>query len=591
MAAIRGEGKKYVYPQAVKPKVVVCDGSKMLAGSDRSWSEVCGNNDSSSLYALSPTAANAAVVFPKDFFLWTQRYVAMAQRNKPPTTASARAQVLWAVDVLAHVTYGVRAFNLTFAAPGFVSLIDADVRAKINPVTQGESGFVSAWNMAVDSLSKTDAFGKMSPAQQHTWMQSHKLSSVGSVPLLPVPYEVSDALTNRGGHVPEYKLRVIFNTQVQPWISGGLALAMNAADKADLAANPGNDPMAQGIWQWQLWRVAAQGRGVLGGSSAWYGSDTSGALKTLSGYISHVGNDSAERAGSWVAFDQAAWKFWPTFRTLYTGSTMDGTYIDLYLNAFINLDYDAVLRTAAALWLGSMVPQPATVPIKITVGTKQVLAKDACPGGADSARAQFAAMPVTYSDFHALDSADKKTRAAALKRIVDSPVLAAKSDGERTAIQAGQLVSKYFPALAAFTVLSKAGMKVLIDKFGAAAGFNPCDPPYTIISAVFARSLDVDQYRLVPDGSTGDVLVRMTTALLNYAKLCKLDLGLYAAGWTQTQAQAAAKASQAAQQRAMTTISTGGYAPPTAATTKVPAAPTPVTVKLRAPARQTILQS
>ena len=70
-------------------------------------------------------------LFPRDYFLAVQQYVRNALVNKPATSANIRDKALWALDVLAHVNYGLLATNLHAEVLGDLSLVN-DISAVIN---------------------------------------------------------------------------------------------------------------------------------------------------------------------------------------------------------------------------------------------------------------------------------------------------------------------------------------------------------------------------------------------------------------------------------------------------------------------------
>jgi len=63
-------------------------------------------------------------IFPRDFFLATQIYVATALNNKPAGTASVRDKALWAIDVMSNINQGLLATNLGSEVLGDLTLIN-----------------------------------------------------------------------------------------------------------------------------------------------------------------------------------------------------------------------------------------------------------------------------------------------------------------------------------------------------------------------------------------------------------------------------------------------------------------------------------
>jgi hypothetical protein len=571
---VREEGRKYVFGKSLKERTVSCDASKQLLGSDMTWMQLCGNLDGQLLYGLPADAADVnGAVFPRDFYLWCQRYVAFARMNKPGANASTLAKLCWTLDVLSMVTYGVAALNLViFVEDGGHTgrVIDDFFRSRLLPLNSGGTTYVDAYNKALSYLSQVPAAVSFNDQKALAARFNYKAGSspaVAAIPLLPVPYMKRAAQPTHTSHMPELPLRASFNTNVRPWV--GKTFGVAASDKGDFSTAAGNEPVQRAIQQWALWRWS---QGAV--PSSWYlATDAKGAMKPFLAYAAAVAADSGERAGVPAVFDPTTLVFWPTFATLYNGSLLNGVgYIDGYLDYFVKLEYDVVTKLAAAIWMAQMTPQLPSSPIMVTTGTKVVKASDAC--GADSARALMVTNPVTFGDRLALEKGDRKAAVAAMKAAMANPGTQAKTDTARQAVKAYGAISSYtkLPPVAAFQKLVNLGMTALVNKLGAAIGFNPCDPPYVVIPAMFTQSIDAAHWRMVPDGSTGDVLARMVEAMINYEHVAKIDFGLYDDTWTENVAATVATDIRNSQGRAQMSMIDGTYLKPKPAPAKPPAA-------------------
>jgi len=63
-------------------------------------------------------------MFPRDFFLMSQMYVATALNNKPVNSASVKDKALWAIDVMSAINSGLLATNLGSEVLGDLTLVN-----------------------------------------------------------------------------------------------------------------------------------------------------------------------------------------------------------------------------------------------------------------------------------------------------------------------------------------------------------------------------------------------------------------------------------------------------------------------------------
>jgi len=79
-------------------------------------------------YATSPDSYRdnwfLKYIFPRDFFLMSQMYVATALNNKPANSASVKDKALWAIDVMSAINNGLLATNLGSEVLGDLTLVN-----------------------------------------------------------------------------------------------------------------------------------------------------------------------------------------------------------------------------------------------------------------------------------------------------------------------------------------------------------------------------------------------------------------------------------------------------------------------------------
>jgi hypothetical protein len=506
-----------------------------LRGSDSTYRAVCP--DPWVQVAAAPDANTAQLVFSKAYFDWAQQYVREAVMRKPSSSASAKAKVLWVLDVATVMTLGMVATNipLSGAHPFFNAW---------GPIRQEFTGNLGL--MRANMLSRYSAYPKDQTAIKN--------APIIEAPFMRFPLEWAHGYM-RNDKTPDRIYTRIYGALT---LQGGWEQFKNFTPKFynewQAAGARGDAPLERGMQQWWLWCVRD---GV--------GTDTQGTLITplntgawddrpeLSWYINTVQNYEAQTPELVRKTDNQGDVLYPNFATTFESYQRMAA-------PFTGMRFDKVVQTQLTRWLQASIP-------RVDSNNRPLL--DAWGYPLQS--------PVTFEDAALFFKQDGAAVAAAADAAVRNPSAAvcaqagvswsgsnvsvpqvpgqvayvADVAGQSSALSIAQSIpqSVHVPSCSEIASMGAAQLRsnmgpfagmmdwlgsVLLKKYGAALGVGWRLP---VISQPFVRTFTMPGYSTVPDGSTVDVLPRVMTAVANLGPLVGVQLCAECAPLTVAQQQ------------------------------------------------------
>jgi hypothetical protein len=324
-------------------------------------------------------------MFPKAYFKAQQAYVTHALKNKPPSTATIRAKVLWMVDVLTRVNFCYLALNIPFyeaATPGLELFSQRRSNGWISAPTGGSAGEGQHQLLAGLLATAKKFYGEINP-------------SVGTPG--PAPFVAQPVTWMAEASKDDWALREKVLSDVVPWLKGGYRLkAKGGKDAGDVKAAKGNDPLTQAVGQWRLWMLLDYANAPKGRYSNWLPSSMGikvGDTPTLLKYIANVEKENKVSSVSTFAIPNLSAKGktdavpLPNFAYVYNDGVAEAFAVRV-----IGMDYDAEVRAHVNAWYVNSLPRTVALPGGKIVYDSTSLNKN-CQ--TDSCVYQ----PITYTDF------------------------------------------------------------------------------------------------------------------------------------------------------------------------------------------------
>lgn len=510
MAPLREAGLSLLSP-FLAPRVSSCSPGVAIRHGDNAYWMYCA---SPQLFfdVAGSGSAELGYCFPQAYFLWTQNYVREALRYKP-STGSAKAKVLWALDVWSHIVYGLLSLNIDLRSG---MLYQPGVDNYFAPA-QGR-GITTHWAHPVyrafrdaqyHRIKQNVQFLKVSEKptlrteQEKEWADSVMMPT----PFFELPFDWISQLDTTAKDPNQ--LWDLFYSAVLPWEVDGLRLLSESGkDSAEVsAALAQNDaPLVQGLYQWRLWSLqdwSSRPRYVttpLGNSAgdwdAWWPLDMGvrNDTVTLGTYIQRVANER----GLLTWRSATVSRLYPTLQV--TLENMEGL-----TTPFLKLSYAGALKQHVALWTGKTVEQNSFGYAAITSTDSNALIK----GQADLVQAQTEA---------ATNMCGNPTQAQQMQSA--SPEVQKLSTRVQT-------MTCNSPARPLLDQLGKL-MNKLVVAVGAATGGAPQWP---ILPNPFVRSLSDPAWNTEASGPTAATVARIFYAIKNIEVATGIDMGFYAEEW------------------------------------------------------------
>jgi hypothetical protein len=444
---------------------------------------------------VTPSAANLrGYVFPKHYFLFCQRYIAAALENKPLTGAgsTAKAKVLWLLDVQAHVCFGWLALGIPYT--WVAARVEAERMDHFEDPNWGR-GHVTG-----GTLTPWGAYASNQPRDRPAPFALSPLHLAAR--LQPYTPSGADATTKGTGLLPK------LIDEVQPWLVGGFKLGSKDARDAGVlttARAKKDGPLARGILQARLWSVIdfSWPRNFRTGAPlpSWhYGTASATASILLPAYIAQVAahespqGELVEQAGSGTNY-QSYGRF-PNLAYAFESPGPD-------VLGFLRVDYDRWLDDYTLAWIASATP---TDNLPVLDSTNQLVRGDR--------------QPVSITDYRAFERGEYKAVKDRMEASItgDYSKIKPANDAERKAIAIEQKAHKWangVPVLAQINKVLGKLATLLVGWLGVARGVSSLPKLFRIIPVPFYRTLSAPDYRMVPDGTTTSALLRVINAMQN----------------------------------------------------------------------------
>lgn len=484
-----------------------------LSGSDDVYSDRCPqpwvNIDAA------PTAATARAIFPREYFLYLQNYVRVALTQKPPDTASAKAKILWLLDVQTVATMALLMLNIPLRGQGytykaFVGLPDANptpANEVASPVLQP---LLAAQKLFYDNLALSRYAG-YDPRQLADPKYKAELAAAVIQPAafasLPV-FWIGNAYRQWKSFDQIYVLLFggVIPTTAANWYGIPSYGSKDAASLKDAVAR-GDAPLLRGIYQWRMWCVRDGMPNIYADASiAPLGLGTATNTVNLVDYIAHV--MSFERSSPELVLQTGTpGKLYPNFAHAFVGAARIGAQV-------VSINYELEIRKHIGAWAVRNSP-------RLDAAGNPVF---------DRQSNQYAQQPITYVDNDAFLRGLSKDVADRAKLAIANPGYACGDDKACQSAWTGATVhgtkipgmsevyslAKYSP-LGPFIAGGLALAGFLVNKFGAAIGGGYW--PFFLVDQPFARTFTAAGFRTVPDGSSVDVVMRVLVALQGLERL------------------------------------------------------------------------
>jgi hypothetical protein len=472
-------------------------------------------------FAVNPTAANAQLCFPREYYAWCLQYLNQALINEPPADASAEARVVWTLDVWAHVSYALFALNLNWSAlaGGYVDtrftrnrlllagLESSDISAQAERRTA--KGLVLEFAQLGDSQrpgllnAKRDAIA----AAWRTGGNSITLNGYSAMPVqLPafatLPIFWVGSVYARNSSRSANRLWSILLAAVQPWSSTWSSNWLPSRyDAADVAAYAADGPLSMAAMQWRLFAARDYAQAMVEGQS--------GREVLLSEYIASVG-----AARDSINFED---------RAAVPGQRWSAEIVRAYASKLLTLDYNTVLSNAVADHVA--LERPRVMPN----GAPMTVAQEYASRGEVYIQGEYAVKPsdltyqyVTSADLKSLWKGEKAEMTARMQAAVRSAATMDCGDGQLCA-SANEGVAKgvaYVKKIPVYGQIVSGMMEFgsfLVGIVGAAVGAVYF--PFRPLTSPVARTLTAPGWSFAPTGSTTDIWLRWGVAAANYERL------------------------------------------------------------------------
>lgn len=506
-------------PATPRVPMVLKTCSAKLSGSDLTYDDLCPDPW---LEAQSvPDANTVQTVFGKAYWDWAQMYVREASTHKPNSFASAKAKVLWVLDVATVMSLGMVATNIPLNSRHPFFRVWDSIRGEF----QG-----SLELMRTNLLSRYSAYPK-----DQRLVQAARMAPA---PFMVFPLEWIHGYVRSPRDADLVYKRIYSSLTLQ----GGWDQFKNLLPKFygewQAAAAAGDAPLERGWRQWWLWcvrdGVPTDTRGeILNPLNMGAWQDT----PSLSVYINTVATESAS--------SELIRKSTSTGDTLYPNFATTFSSYDRMLSPFLGMRFDKVIQAHFTNWLQESVPR--------VDGNNQPLL--------DSHGYPFQT-PATFPDVASMLKQDRAAMAAAADAAIRNPggtfcaqqgwngsnvavppvppqaMFVAAVAGQPSALKVAQAIptSVHIPgcseivgttaaevrkAMGPFTAATDWLASTLLKVLGAALGVGWKLP---VIQQPFVRTFSTPGFRTVPDGSTVDVLTRVLSATLNLGQLAGASL-------------------------------------------------------------------
>jgi hypothetical protein len=510
-------------PQTPRVPTAIRECSANLSGSDSAYHDVCP--DPWVEIGAVPDSNTVETVFARAYFTWAQKYVREAVLHKPNSFASAKAKILWTLDIATVMTVGLVATNVPLGSGHPLFGIWGSIAAEFR-------GTLELMRSSV--LSRLSAY----PAQQ----RAAQVADIAPAPFgtLPVMWCKGYIRNPRG---PDLIYKRIYGALT---MQGGWDQFKNFLPKFyneyQAALGGGDLPLAKGMQQWWLWcvRDGVQASGpILDPLNLGPWNNT----PELSWYINTV--QTTESASPELVRKEGAAAGGRT--VLYPNFATSFSSYDRIAGPFLALRFDKVVQDQLTLWLQRSLPL-------VDANNRPLLNAQGYP----------LQSPVTFVDAAAIFKGDRAAVEAQANAAIHNPsaglcnqagvnwggsnvaipqvpakvAYVADVAGQSNALSVAQSVpqSIHVPscneiaqmggdelrsALGPFAgALDWLGSK-LLRVVGAAMGVGWRLP---IINQPFVRTFTTPGFRTVPDGSTLDVVPRVMTAVQNISGLLGLSL-------------------------------------------------------------------
>lgn len=460
-------------------------------------------------------------IFPKAYFDWCRVYVtaALALKPAPGAGSTPKAKILWAIDVLAHATFGYMALN-TQGFGWYVPNMATDMGGNPYPPvtdTQLEDSKSSYMGRMIISGHLPWYYWGGSGWNTVTKAPSGKPFVRQPMPFAFLPFPSSIPIQHKyagkidlgqGSTVPWPNPQwAIFVKGVQPWYAGGYSLPSykNKDAKILAAAAAANDPaLMQGILQWRMWALNdfwwPQNWRLQKAEMTFDGGGRPPNTVLLTDYIDYVGRQTPIPEvllnKKPIGEEEA-----PNF---YVGFTQG---VDFALQGFLNLpSYEVVLQKYTQRWVTTYTPPPVSTVTYDSTGM--------AVGGN--------AQPTSHTDFDQLEANQPKKILALYEDELKHPEKYMSKDAAKAEQWLQSKVN--FP-----------GRDQLIQQwtkfaawFGLAVGVDKVAQENFVVGNPFIRTLGAVGYNTAAEGSSVNLMVRVVSAIMNIEALSGLDFGVYA---------------------------------------------------------------
>lgn len=533
MAALRDEGQR-LRVSFLAPTVSTCAPSVNIRDGDNAYWQYCV---SPILFfnVAGSGQSELSYCFQLAYFQWAQRYLREALRRKPPAGASTRARVLWTLDVWSHLVYGLLALNV-------------DLRSGVNRVGPPTDNWLSS--QATGRTARTQSGGWAHPvyvpfraAQQarvrsnellrsteRSTMRNEQMAEWREAVMMPtpfweLPFDWISNLDPSGAVKDQNPLWATLYNGVMPWAQNGVrVLSYGSKDAAELRAALNNQALYHATLQWRMmclqdWGAARFGRETPlgGGSRAWLdwwplSMGTRHSSPTLSAYIRSV--HYSER-GKLVMRSGSPARLYPTFAVAFNS-------IDSLVGPFLSMNYSQALKLQTALWAQAAVRTNRGLPAVTYTDSNDYVRAHA---DAVQARAETAITnPRVVRD---VDLATGHEEGAVEEATNDLFFDGVSIGGQEVIPPLYDFIAEnpvVKPWLAAFQRI----FTEIVRAVGAATGGAPTWP---LIPHPFVRSLQAAGWNAAADGSSVDVIAKITVAIKNIEVATNIDMGVYVGEW------------------------------------------------------------
>lgn len=490
---------------------------------------------------IQPTGQNLqSYIFPVGYFEWCLRYLAAAKTFKPRAGASAKAQVLWALDVWTHVVQALAATNINWAdaVPRTRALgAGVPIVRRFDEFRYGRgSGIANPQGSFVLDIETARYL-----ESKHRSGQSKKAwdaARLHPAPFMELPQDWSRKSRTLAGQFARY----------MPWMLGGGEIGSKGKkDSAEMskAVAASDDPMVAGIFQWRLmclrdWDTANYWKDRMPLSMG----DDALNTRTLGAYIEHVYKYESSSAA--LKLDYPG--LYPNFQFSYQNGLPK--LIDLLTTTTRDAWGQALSRYTLSVqehmlyWVADSMPHLNEARDKARTDVDQPFScldfrnlhrratKDIEDGNARAAAYPYVGVAATKAVV--AEAQHLAARAVAIMEkvgkvvgILSGVLLTASVALEAVIAVLGTLVATLNViglVFAAYALLIALLYSVLPKAIGAA------HLPFYPITNPFMRTLPGAKFRgysTAPTGSTSDLVLRVVDACLNTELATGMDLGVY----------------------------------------------------------------